>query len=148
MARQDNQVLEVFRALPEHRGCSISELNATETTLGVRFPQRYREMMELDSGRLCGAGIVVPLLRLGELRQDASGLLAEDGHEFRLEPDDFVFAWEDIFAFYFFKADGSDDPAVMMFNYYDSSHSWQPIIAFDSLTLYFTDALRRYLGLG
>jgi hypothetical protein len=147
MALQDNQVLDIFRELPEHRGCSAAELDAVETTFGVRFPKRYREMMELDSGRLCGAGIVAPLRRLTELRQDASELLIVDGHDFRLHPDDVVFAWEEIFAFYFFRADGSDDPAVMMFNYYDSTHDWQPKVAFDSLTFYFTDALRRYLGL-
>ena len=63
------------------------------------------------------------------------------------QPEDVVFAWDDIYAFYFFRADGTDDPAVMMFNYYDSTFDWKPVQAFDTLTAYFTDALRRYLNL-
>jgi hypothetical protein len=115
--------------------------------LGVTLPQRYREMMQLDAARLCGAGIVAPIRRLQELRQDAIDLLIEDGRSYRPDADEVVFAWDDIYAFYFFKADGNDDPPVMMFNYYDSEHDWAPVVAYDTLTTYFTDALRRYLKL-
>lgn len=148
MTLSNDQVLDVFRDLPGHRGCSITELDDVETAFAVCFPRRYRAMMELDAGRLCDAGIVAPLNRLNELHQDADGLLNEDGHLFRLEREDVVFAWKDTYAFYFFKADGTDDPAVMMFNYYDSSHDWKPVVAHDTLTAYFADALRLYLKLG
>ena len=147
MTIRNDQVFDVFRELPGHRGCSENELDAAESQLGVSLPQRYREMMQLDAGRLCGAGIVAPIRRLKELRQDAIELLIEDSHTFRPHAEDVVFAWEHIYAFYFFRADGNDDPPVMMFNYYDSEHDWEPVIAFDALTTYFTDALRRYLDL-
>lgn len=147
MTIRNDQVLDVFRELPGHRGCSKDELDAAQTQLGVALPQRYREMMQLDAGRLCGAGIVAPIRRLQELRRDVIDLLIEDGHSYRPDADDVVFAWEDIYAFYFFKADGNEDPPVMMFNYYDSEHDWVPVVAYDTLTTYFTDALRRYLKL-
>ncbi|WP_442511274.1 SMI1/KNR4 family protein [Novipirellula sp. SH528] len=147
MTLRNDQVLDVFRELPGHRGSSLAELDAVEKTLGVRLPRRYRELMELDSQRLCRAGIVASPRRLFEIRDEAKGLLVEDGYEFRLQPEDVVFAWDDIYAFYFFRADGTDDPAVMMFNYYDSTFDWKPVQAFDTLTAYFTDALRRYLNL-
>ena len=147
MTIRDDQVLDAFRELPGHRGCSKDELDATELHLGVLLPQRYREMMQLDAGRLCGAGIVAPIGRLQELRQDTIDLLTEDGHSYRLDADDVVFAWDDIYAFYFFKAGGNDDPPVMMFNYYDSDHDWTPVVAYDTITTYFIAALRRYLKL-
>ena len=147
MVIRNEQVLDVFRELPGHRGCSKDEIDAAQTQLGITFPQRYREMMQLDAARLCGSGIVAPIRRLQELRQDAFDLLIEDGHSYRPDADDVVFAWEDIYAFYFFKADGNDDPPVMMFNYYDSEHDWAPVVAYNTLTTYFTDALRRYLKL-
>lgn len=147
MTIRNDQVLDIFRELPGHRGCSKDELDAAQAQLGVTLPQRYREMMQLDAARLCGAGIVVPIRCLQELRQDAIDLLIEDDHSFRPHADDVVFAWDEIYAFYFFKADGRDDPPVMMFNYYDSKHDWEPVVAYDTITTYFTDALRRYLNL-
>ena len=147
MTIRNDQVLDVFRELPSHRGCSKEEFDATEMHLGVLLPKRYREMMQLDAGRLCDAGIVAPIGRLQELRQDATDLLTEDGHSYRLGAEDVVFAWDDIYAFYFFKASGNDDPPVMMFNYYDSDHDWTPVVAYDTLTTYFIAALRRYLKL-
>ena len=147
MTIRNDHVLDVFRELPGHRGCSSDELDAAEAQLGVTLPQRYREMMSLDAERLCRAGIAAPIRCLQELRQDAIDLLVEDGHSYRPDGDDVVFAWEDIYAFYFFKADGDDDPPVKMFNYYDSGHDGPPVVAYDTLTAYFTDALRRYLKL-
>ncbi len=146
---RDDRVIDLFRELPDHRGCSAAELDAAEADLGVCFPARYRAMMELDATRLCGAGIVAPLHRLNDFRQEADGVLIEDGHLFRLERADVVFAWDGIFAFYFFNfnADGTDDPAVKMFNYYDSADDWKPVVSHDTLTAYFTDGLRRYLKL-
>lgn len=148
MISRDDQVLDMFRELPSHRGCPAAELDAVETALGVVLPLRYRELMELDAERLCGAGIFAPLRHLNELRLHASQLLIEDGHAFRLERADVVFGWDDNYAFYFFKADATDDPAVKMFNYYDSSHGWKPVMAFDTVTTYVAAALRRYLKLG
>lgn len=147
MAIRNEQVLDVFRKLPGHRGCSKDELDSTQSQLGVTLPKLYREMMQLDAVSLCGAGIVAPIRRLQELRQDAIDLLIEDGHSNRPDAVDIVFAWDDIYAFYLFKADGNNDPPIMMFNYYDSEHDWSPVVAYDTLTTYFTDALRRYLKL-
>lgn len=147
MAIHNDQVLDVFRELPGHRGCSKEELDAAQTQLGTTLPKRYREMMQLDAERLCGAGIVAPIRHLQKLRQDAMDLLIEDGHSYRLDPDDVVFAWDDVYAFYLFKTVGNDDPPIKMFNYYDSKHDWTPVIAYDSLAIYFIDALRRYLTL-
>ncbi len=106
MTIRNDQLLDVFRGLPNLRGCSQEELDAAQKLLGVSLPERYREMMQLGAERLSGAGIVAPIRHLNELRQDAMELLIEDGHSYRLAPDDVVFAWDDIYAFYLFKADG------------------------------------------
>lgn len=147
MTMRNDQVLDIFRELPGHRGCSEDELDAAESQLGVALPQRYREMMELGEARLCGAGIVAPIGRLQELRRNAIDILIDEGRSYRPDADDVVFAWDDVHAFYLFKSDGDDNPPVMMFNYYDSGHDWVPVLAYDTLTAYFAAALRRYLNL-
>lgn len=144
----DNQVLDIFRNLPEHRGCTPDQLQSVENNLGVLFPQFYNEMMLLDAARLASARIVAPLNQLQELRREAMSILVEDGHALRLTPQDVVFAWNDIFAFYFFKADGTVDPTVMMFNYYNSDNDWKAVVAFETLSAFFANAIRHYLKLG
>jgi hypothetical protein len=141
MKLSDDQVLKVFGELPDHRGTSSEELDAVERQFGVTLPAQYRTMMQLDAGRLTGAKIVLPLGSLQEHREDANQILVEDGHSFRLAATDFVFAWDDIFAFYFFTAKGKSDRPVMRFNYYLSSDNWEPAVAYNSLTKYFADAI-------
>ncbi|MCC9603338.1 SMI1/KNR4 family protein [Stieleria sp. JC731] len=147
MTLRDDEILEVFRELPGHRGSSAAELDATEKLLGIKFPVQYREFMELDSNRLCIAEIAAPLSHLAKLHVCATELLERDGFEFRLQADDVVFAWDEIYAFLFFKADGSNDPATWMFNYNDSESDGKPVVISESLTGYFTDRLRQYLNL-
>lgn len=101
--------------------------------------------MALDSKRLVNSGTVAPLQQLMELKAEAERLLTEVGSGFRLSPDELVFAWDEIYSFYFFKADGSEDPPVMMFNYNDSSHNWEPVVATDSLTAFIAFKLGQHL---
>lgn len=147
MIFRNEHILDIFRELPGHRGCTDDELNTSEQQLSVQLPKCYREMMKLDSQRLVNAGIVAPLHQLQMKRQNAIDILVEDNHTFQLAPHDVVFAWEDTFAFYFFTADGNPDPPVMMFNYYSSDMDWKATTADDRLTDYFISRIRQYLKL-
>ena len=147
MQFDNEKVLEIFRDLPNHRGCTNDELDAAEQHFSVQLPQHYREMMKLDEIRLVNAGIVYPLSKLQSARQDAIEVLIEDGYTFQLAPNDIVFAWEDIFAFYFFTANGNPDPPVMMFNYYSSDRDGKATILYDTLGAYFNERIRDYLKL-
>ena len=147
MTLRDDEVIDLFRELPGHRGCAAADFDDVERQFAIKLPSLYRTMMQLDAARLVSAGIVVPLDRLQERRNDANAILTEQGHLFRLGINDVVFAWDDIFVFYFFAANGESDPPVMKFNYYSSENNWEPTVAYSTLTKYFADALRRYLKL-
>lgn len=144
---RDDDVLQMFRELPGHRGNTKQELDDVQAQLGVSFPSVYRDMMRLDAARLVSAGIVFPIHKLKSWRDEADEQLLEDGYCFRFCPHDVVFAWEETFAFIFFRAVGDIDTPVMKFNYYNSDDDWEPQIAFDTLTNFFAAHLRRYLNL-
>jgi hypothetical protein len=147
MTLRDDQVIDIFRELPGHRGCKAEELDDVEHRFGIKLPMLYRTMMQLDAARLASAGIVVPLNRLQESREDANAILMQDGYSFRLAPCDVVFAWVDIYAFYFFKANEESDPPVMEFNYYLNRSNGEPMVAYRTLSMYFAIALRQYLNM-
>ena len=147
MILSDEQVLEVFRELPGHRGHSSAELDTVEQQFGIKLPPQYRTAMQLGAERLVAAEIVLPLKSLEEYRGEANHILIEHGRSFRLAATDFVFAWDDIFAFYYFAASGDSDPPVMRFNYYSSEDNWEPAVAYVTLEKYFAEAIRKYLKL-
>ena len=145
---RDDEVIRIFLELPGRRGCTDEELDVAERRSGVPLPSIYREMMRSDAARLVSAGIAVPLDRLQAARDDATEILIQDDRPFRLSPNEVVFAWDDIFAFHFFDATSGPDPPVRRFNYYSSDDGWAPILVYESLSRYFAEGLRRYLGLG
>ena len=147
MILSDQQVLEIFSELPSHRGCSSEELNAVEQQFGIKLPQQYRTMMQLDAERLVAAEIVLSLNSLRKYRDEASHILINHGRSFRLAATDFVFAWDEVYAFYFFSANGEPDSPVKKFNYYSSEDNWEPTIACATLAKYFAEMIRHYLKL-
>lgn len=141
------QVLEVFSALPGHRGCTEADLDAIEQELNVTFPAFFRWIMTQDAQRLYNTGIFVPLSRLADRKADARRLLAEDGHEFRLAREHVVFAWDDIRAFQFFSATGGDDVPVCEFDYYSDPNDGRPTGVTDTLAEFYAARLQEYLRL-
>jgi hypothetical protein len=140
-------VLDTFREMPGHRGCAESELTRVEQELGVALPPFYRAMMLLDATRLYNIDVFLRLAELRERREQACDLLLEDGHEFELAPEHVVFAWDDIYAFYFFTAVGRDDVPVLEFSYYSPNEDGLPSVAYDSLPEFFAERLKEYLRL-
>lgn len=141
-------VLDVFRDLPNHHGWTESQLDSIDAQFGITLPNVYRTMMRLDASRLIDAGIVAGFEDLQDNRNSALELLVEDGHAFRLARSDFVFAWNEIYSFIYFSADGNPDPEVMEFNYYSQEgRVWIPTVRSDSLKTYFANSIRSYLKL-
>lgn len=145
---RDEEILKIFRELPEQRGCSEADIRAAEAQLHVTLPAVYTDLMRLAENRLVVAGIVLPIRKLVMERDEAIDILIQDNYEFRLDRQDVVFTWELGCAFYFFHADGSPDPPVMAFNYaYASRNDWRPAVTHPSLTKFFAENIKRYFEL-
>ncbi|MDM4019510.1 SMI1/KNR4 family protein [Roseiconus lacunae] len=139
-------VLDIFRELPQHRGCAVAELDAVEKQLAVSLPKFYRDMMLLDAYRLYNTEIFVPVSELCDWTRTAL-------HDFdrgtvrTLSPNDVIFAVapgaEDN---YYFLADGSDDPPVYGLSLNTSNPSTPNVIA-DALSFFTAEILRSSLRL-
>ncbi len=139
-------VLDFFRELPQHRGCSVDELDAVENQLAVSLPQLYRDMMLLDAYRLYNTEIFVPVSELHEWTRTAP----DDFHRgtiWTLSPSDVIFAVapgaEDN---YYFSADGTDDPPVYGLSLNTSNPSTPNVVA-DTLSFFTAEILRSSLRL-
>ena len=139
-------VLDIFRELPQHRGCAIGELDVAEHQLAVRLPRFYRDMMLLDAYRLCNTKIFVPVAELPEWTRTASDDF-HPGTVWTLSPRDVIFAVapgaEDN---YFFSADGCDDPPVYGLVLNTSNPSTPNVVA-DTLSYFTAEILRSFLKL-
>ncbi|QDU43253.1 hypothetical protein Mal52_17250 [Symmachiella dynata] len=143
----DDEVLQIFEDLPNHLGCSPAELDDAEQAFGAVFPPIYRRLMLLDERRMLSIGWILPVSKLKVWKHDAEHLLTEDEHEFQLEPNHVVFAWYEIYSFYFFTAGGKDDVPVYRFNYYSEEDNWHPALAASSIREFLIQRIRSYLKL-
>lgn len=140
-------VLRIFEELPDHRGCKDSVLDDAERQFGVQFPPTYRRLMRLDARRLVGTGVFLSPTALADHKTAAQELLLENNRSFRLEPLHVVFAWVEVFAFYFFEAVGSDDVPVYEFNYYSSDNNYLPREYSPNVADFFAEHIRNYLNI-
>ncbi|MCE9545945.1 MAG: hypothetical protein K8T25_10560 [Planctomycetia bacterium] len=143
----NNEVLRIFEVLQGHHGCPESVLNDAEQLVSGRLPPTYRRLMLLDADRLLATGVFLPPDKLSDHKQEAQELLLEDNYSFRLERTHVVFAWLDIYAFYFFDAIGSDDVPVFEFNYYSSDNDRLPRECSRTVPEFFAKIIRDYLKL-
>ena len=139
-------ILDIFRELPQHRGCTIDELDAAEQELAVSLPRFYRDIMLLDAYRLYNTEIFVPVSKLPEWTRTATDDF-QCGSVWTLTPRDVIFAVapgaEDN---YFFPTDGSDDPPVYGLVLNTSNPSTPNVVA-DTLSYFTAEILRSFLKL-
>lgn len=140
----DDEVLHIFKDLPNHVGCKELELNEIEREFQVQLPEFYRQMMLKYERRLKSAGIS-PVGHVIENTYSARALLVEDDFKYRLEDNHIVFDWNEYHSFRFFELDSDPDPQIKDFNYYNC-HT-EPTLHCASLSDYFLTAIRSYLRL-
>ena len=137
-------VLTIFRDLPQHRGCDASLLDAAEHALGVVFPAFYREIMLLDAYRLYQTEIFLPVNELHEWTQ-AAGDDFVPGSTCTLTTRDVIFATAlGGYDNYFFRADGVDDPPVYGLAL-NSARPGSPNVVADTLSFFTSEILRSFL---
>ena len=91
----------------------MGKVEKLERKKGLVFPEIYKEFF-----RNCQSETPTHLVgtdladKYPNLNEWAIELLEEDGANFALEPDDFVFLMHQGYVFCYFKADGNADPQV------------------------------------
>jgi hypothetical protein len=104
-------------AYDEIEGCSKKEIRELENYFGLLLPQLYREFL-LTMGHGAGKlfrGTDIFYVSLFELRQAAEELLEDNGVDFRLPGDSFVFSMHQGYEFLYFEVSDGQDPPVYQF---------------------------------
>ncbi len=95
-------------------GCSDSDVDRLETSLGVSLPRVYREFLKTmgrSAGRLF-VGTDVFYAKVGELKTWAEEMLQESSSSACLPEDSVVFLMHQGYVFCFFRTSEGDDPPV------------------------------------
>lgn len=101
----------------EVQGASWEEVAVLEKKLRQSLPAQYREFL-LGVGRGAGEflhGTVIFASALAELRNEAIGLLNENGENVQLSEDTFVFSMHQGYEFTYFNFSEGDDPPVYQY---------------------------------
>ena len=112
-------VFAILESLPSCRGSTPDDIAQIERQLGVEFPEPYRRFLDA-AGDIVPAGSEMFTLRsLPKQREEWLSSVDED--DFPIPNRDLVvfFDHTDMFAAYFFIADGSADPTVFAYNHYN-----------------------------
>jgi SMI1-KNR4 cell-wall len=98
----------------------IDKLAMYEQDYGMKFPKAYKDFYtscELNTpANLIGTDLIN---QYSELKKWAVELLQEHGLPNTLQSDDFVFMMHQGYTFWYFKADGKENPAVYGFSEVD-----------------------------
>jgi hypothetical protein len=149
----DDEVLEVFVNLPQHRGCPPTDIAEAESFVEGTLPPFYKWLMLLDEQRVIAIDDLHSVSKLQEARQNAEDVLRETEEEvedwpvLELQKKHVIFAWQGIYCFYFFEATGADDVPVYRFVYYSSDDEWRPTVVCRSVRTFLIGAIRDYLKL-
>lgn len=119
-----DEILSIIEQLPGARRSSEFEIACVESALAVKFPPTYRRMLLAAGHGLCSVPEFLTLPEIQTSTSAAAELLCEAECDFCLGPGDVVFAWFEIYAFYYFASIGSDDVPVYVFDY--NSHPESP----------------------
>lgn len=143
------EAIEIFDEMPGKRGVAEQKLVGYETEFQCTLPPIYRRLMAEDGAHLSSIPGVSHPDKLRENRQEADYILCEetDDYTYRLQIDHVVFAWENIYGFYFFEGNGSDETPVYIFNYYDDTDGGLPRIVSPSIGEFLAEKIREYLQL-
>lgn len=147
--RMLREAIEIFDEMPGKRGVEETLLDDFELEFDCKLPPLYRRLMIEDGARMCNIPRISHPSKLRENRSEADFILCEetDDYTYRLQSNHVVFAWEDIYGFYFFEAIGNDDVPVYLFNYYDDSDNGRPRIESSSVYEFIAWRIREYLQL-
>ncbi len=112
-------IFAILEALPSVRGSTPDDILLIERKLGVAFPAPYRRFLEAAGDVVPAGSEMFPLSSLPEQRVE--WLSSADEDNFPIPNRDLVvfFDHADMFEAYFFTADGTVDPTVFAYNYYD-----------------------------
>ena len=123
MSFTKEHIFAILESLPSVHGSTPDDIARIERELGLTFPESYRRFLE-------AAGDIVParteMFSLQSLpAQRAEWLSSADEDDFSIPNRDLVvfFDHADTFEAYFFVADGSVDPTVFAYNYYNGSET-------------------------
>ncbi len=93
----------------------MKEILKIEKERSIFLPSTYKKFYEVCYNKMPENLVGTDLFRLEVIHEGALELLADDGIDSFLTPDDFVFMMHQGYQFWYFKADGNPDPIV---NYY------------------------------
>ena len=116
-------IFAILESLPSIRGASSDDIRRVELELGVTFPVPYRRYL-VAAGEIGPArSELFELGRLSEKRKEWLASAEEDGVLIPQRDNAIFFDETDMFSSYFFIADGSDDPTVFAYNYYNGDET-------------------------
>lgn len=149
----EDEIIRIFEDLPQHRGCSPVEIEEAESIFNGALPPFYKRLMLLDEQRMVATGSIRPVSELQNVRRDAEDILREeeelieDWPVFNLSRNHVVFAWNDIYCFYYFEANGRDDVPVFRYVYYSDDDDRRPTIECRSVSDFMIESIRQFLKL-
>ena len=95
------------------------EISAVERQLQVTFPEVYRRILRAAGSSFPGTSPLFPLHRLVAQQADWWQTAKEDDFHIPHAAQVVFFDETEQYEAYYFQADGSDDPEVFAYNYYD-----------------------------
>ena len=112
-------VFAILESLPSVRGSTPDDIAQVERQLGVVFPEPYRRFLGAAGDIVPAGSEMFPLRSLPKQRKEWLSSIDED--DIPIPNRDLVvfFDHTDMFEAYFFAADGSADPTVFAYNYYN-----------------------------
>lgn len=94
----------------------MNDLIQIERTQGLKFPKIYKEFYERCKKSIPNGMVGTDLYNnYKELKNWAVELLKEDNAENFLSNDDFVFMMHQGYMFWYFKANGNENPSVYFY---------------------------------
>lgn len=123
----------------ELSGCSQRDIAQLEASAGIPLPRQYSEFL-CAMGHGAGAffqGTEIFFAALDGLRNRAVDLLAENGENFCLPTDAFVFAMHQGYEFNYFLLSQGENPAV--YQYVEGRGN--PVLTWKTLSEFLSDAI-------
>lgn len=124
------------------QGISDSEIDSLEQSSSVKLPGAYKQFMR-ECGRSAGlymrdAHFFFPAIK--DLKNDLAEMIEEDGLDFKIPDNIFVFGGYQGYQYQYFVCDGNDDPGI--YRIMNDGSGAQKIS--DSFTAYIDSSIAQY----
>jgi len=128
----------------EIKGCSEGEIAKLEESSGVRLPTKYKDFLKKIGNGAGGVfrGTDIFLSAIVGLNEEAAALLKENGEDFSLPIDAFVFLMHQGYEFSYFCASEGENPPV--YQYVEGGGP--PVLTWQSFTDFLMDAIKSHAG--